>query len=606
MGARLTRIRVTLLVWRAAWEGIVWTPSTARCIAAAERALARLRDLPAPPATLVARAATVLARRLWQAGRLEEAAERAREAVLAAADGPAVVRAVAHTLQARVLLSLGQHEEALAAAESAVMTCRTAPRRSARLPRELTWALYQQSVILTELDRYEEALSACEQALAVMAAVPRRRSWWRLDVRWRVQCLYVELLGRVGRPEEAVALGTRLVTRLDGLPSRADPTSVLPRLARLRAHLAMSHAQLGHPDQAVVLSGQSVAGYRALGESHREHLAWSLTRHATQLSALGRHQEADAAWSEAGTIYGELADADPARYRGVHVHALGERANAVWRRDEEASVEASVAAVSVLRRHAADDPGAFGPDLVTMLAVTAARAATLGRAEALEYADEAVREARGLADGPDAQLVVARARYFQGFVLGRHGRLAEAIEPLREAVALLRRLAESDLPRHADELMRAVGLLGAVLHRLDRVEEAAELWHDIVAFLRPRATAADIEGLLAEALENLGMAYGAGQRHDDGIAVLIEAVGYRRRRADQGERPAAALARALRQRSAGFAALGRPDEARRDLAEATAILRRLADRDPGRYGAELERTVAQAGHQDPAARSADR
>jgi tetratricopeptide (TPR) repeat protein len=597
----LTRIRVALLLRRAAWDEILRAPSTARCVAEAERTLALVRGMPDPPATLVARAAMVLARRLRQAGRIDEAAERAREAVLAAGDGPATVRVAALSLWAQLLLDLGRPEESLAAAESAVATCRTAPRRSARLARQLCLALYLQSVILAELGRHEDALSAGEQALAVMASVPRHRSLWVLQEHWRVQSQLVELIGRAGRPEEAVAAGTRLLERMDGALTRADPIFVLPYRARLRAYLAMCHEQLGHLDQAEVLAGQSVAQYRALGESHREHLAWSLALHAKRLAALGRHREADAAWGEAATIYGELADADPARFRGAHVNALGGRADALWDSDQEASVAASVAALPVVRRYAADDPDAFAPHLVILLAVTAGRAATVGRGDALALADEAVRVARGLASGPAAQVALARALHNRAVVLCGRGSRTEAIESLREAVALRRRLAEADAARYAPDLMASVELLGTLLHDLSRYEEAVELWGDAAAFLRPRAAAGGFDGDLAAAVHNLGLAYSALDRHDDGIAALTEAIGYRRRQADHGEHGDAALACALRQRSSDLAAIGRYAEARRDLDEAIAILRRLVEVDPDRYRVELERTTAQARRQSEAA-----
>jgi tetratricopeptide (TPR) repeat protein len=254
----------------------------------------------------------------------------------------------------------------------------------------------------------------------------------------------------------------------------------------------------------------------------------------------------------------------------------------------------------VLRRYAADEPDAFAPDLVTMLLATTGRAARIGRTDALAYADEAVRMARGLAGAPAAPPVLAEALY-RAITLEFQGRPAEAVESLREAVALGRRLAESDTAGHVRGLMRSVGLLDMVLRQVGRDEEVVELWRDAVAFLRPRATTADIEEFLVLALERLGVACRAAGRPDDAIAALGDAIGYRRRQAGHDEGNEFLRASARQQRSFDLATVGRPDEARRDLDEATAILQRLADRHPDRYGAELERAVAQAQRQDAAA-----
>jgi len=589
--------RAAVLVWWADRYGLLRRLSPARRVAAAGRAVALLRGLPDPPATPLARALTVHSRRLWEADRTDEALLVAEQACGVEAAG--WVGADAWYARAQVLRALGRYDEALDAATTAVARCRGLAA-SRRLAGVLGGALYTQALILDALKRWDEALPPGEEAVRLMAAVPFWKSRWVLRTLWKAQCELVQLLWRTGRFADALPVGDAAL-EWTGTLGRFYPAYVGPFRAEVQTYLGLCHAGLGQLEQATVLVGRSVDGFRSLGDRWRGNLAWALEYSAERLAAVGRHADADAAVREAGELYGALADAGQGVYRPYQLLALRRRRDLLWAAGErEAAVDVVDAALPVLRRHAADDSGTFAADLAETLSVQADQAATVGREEALTYADEAVAMARrlgsvdGPAEGDDAasRETLAVCLHNRAIMLQRLGRAADAVPSAAEAVTL--RQAQQDAGR-AYRRIDSVGLLAELLYRCDRHEEAAEKWSEAVALLRGQADDPARHRLLATDLHNLGAALGSAHRHEAAITALDESIGYRRALADrEPDEHLPTLARALRVRSHDHSAIRQFEQARRDIEESITIYERLAATDPGRFAKEVAGSKRQA------------
>lgn len=231
------------------------------------------------------------------------------------------------------------------------------------------------------------------------------------------------------------------------------------------------------------------------------------------------------------------------------------------------------------------------PDLRASLALEVGRLfesiGRLGEAEDLfGTAIEARRTARGV---PVADL--ADALHRRGVVRRLAGRFDGADEDLSEALSLRRALAAEN-PGVRPDLAATLTALGTLRSHQDRPEEALALFGEGVAVRRDLA-ARDPDGFsapLARSLSNLGVQLRELGRHDEAIAAHDEAIRLFRSRTGKPGADAD-LARAIAARADTLRHAGRPTESRAGFDEALAVLRPLADAEPGTYAQSLARTL---------------
>ncbi len=185
-----------------------------------------------------------------------------------------------------------------------------------------------------------------------------------------------------------------------------------------------------------------------------------------------------------------------------------------------------------------------------------------------------------------------------GVSLGAVGEVRQGLTADREAVGLLRRLAEEDPARHTADLAGSLLNLGVSLRdvgeareALCTTREAAELYRRLAADDPARHTAD-----LASSLSNLGMELREAGEAREAVPVNREAVALRRQlAADDPARHTAELANSLSNLGVSLREMGEAREALSTTSEAVELHRRLAADDPARYTAELAASLTNLG-----------
>lgn len=199
--------------------------------------------------------------------------------------------------------------------------------------------------------------------------------------------------------------------------------------------------------------------------------------------------------------------------------------------------------------------------------------------------------ARGYDD--EFGLEVLRAALAAGLVerslrVAREGRRDEAVANSREAVAVLRRLAEADHAAYDDALVEALGLLDNRISEIDRFDpERPEVFAEIVAIRRRQARAdpAAREVELAMSLNILAVTLECAGRLAECPEPVGEAVAILRRAVAAGSRDhEPRLALMLGNAADYFRKLGELGPAWQFATEAVEMRRRLAPDDPGERG----------------------
>jgi len=283
------------------------------------------------------------------------------------------------------------------------------------------------------------------------------------------------------------------------------------------------------------------------GDGKREHLverARLLTRLGSDLSNLGRREEALAATQEAveltRQLYGERPDAFRAELAGS-LNNLGADLSNLGRREE--ALATTQEAVELYRQLYGERPDAFRDDL-------------------------------------------AQSLNNLGLFLGNLGRREEALAAMQEAVELRRQLYEQSPDAFRADLGQSLNNLGNCLSNLGRREEALAATQEAVALYRqlygerPDAFRADLAG----SLNNLGLFLSNLGRREEALAATQEAVGLHRQL--YGERPDAFrddLALSLNNLGLWLSALNHPEEAHTASREAVELLGPLFLRLPAAY-----------------------
>ncbi|WP_369373754.1 tetratricopeptide repeat protein [Promicromonospora sp. Populi] len=346
---------------------------------------------------------------------------------------------------------------------------------------------------------------------------------------------------------------------------------------------------LPHPSLALGELRVEVA-LRTLAVTPEDDPAWraeALRDVGVALVDVGRAADAERYVGPAVVLLGELAEADPQRYRSrlaALLVTLGTACSDQGRPWDALRCEAE--AVDLLRLVEADHPGVVTLDLTMALSNLAVTLAELGQPlAALGPGREAVGLWRRLAEANPVRFSsgLARSQLNVARRLLELGRGAEALEPAEESLEVRRRLAAADPDEHICSLGSSLQVMGSVLADQGRTEEAVGYIDEAVRIRR--RTAQENPGRylagLAESLQALGTQLSALGRWEEGLDLQQEAVGVRRRlAADRPGQYTAELAEALSDLGVTCSRLDRPQDALDAEREATRTWRELVRSDP--------------------------
>ena len=248
------------------------------------------------------------------------------------------------------------------------------------------------------------------------------------EVAARLATAALDSVDGLWRPALAVAeaMGGPCVPGLAALAER-DRTP-LP-LVELAEQIPSGHATLR--PIALAAAERLVANHRVAGDGEPAELARLLNNLSVRLSEVGRRHEALEAITEAVTLYRRLAQANPGAFLpdlAMSLNNQAARLSDVGRRHE--ALEAITEAVTLRRELAEANPDAFLPDLATSLNNQANMLSEVGRrAEALARYEEAAAAFAGR-PGHHAELLASRAAWRAG-----RGDLVGALADLRVLAA---------------------------------------------------------------------------------------------------------------------------------------------------------------------------
>jgi tetratricopeptide (TPR) repeat protein len=395
-----------------------------------------------------------------------------------------------------------------------------------------------------------------------------------------------------------------------------------PRRRRLREALVFYRRALhlfdhGEHDDAVAMGREAVETWTQAGPTIASPaLVGRLARLAAELGAglheVGRDEDAIVHLTAAEVALRDRVDAAPVRYRPALAELLALRAAVEGRLGHYAeALRYDGQALPLLHRLVeTDDPEGYALPLAHALAVEARHFYEIGRlAEALACVHQAVERLRAVPDRDRqrASAYVAHSTADRAAILLAAGRTNDALTAAQEAVAL--RLGAHDPDRLRSCL--ALTALGEALVRLDRAAEAITPLRDAVALARV-ATATDARRgtpWLASSLSTLAAAQALDAQGTGGLdtvdkEVAEEALG----NALEAERIARTLAEAdpaghsalLAQTACALArayqTLGRTDEARPYADEAVRLYEQVSKGRGHRFDVESERAAAVRSH----------
>ncbi|MFJ3788825.1 tetratricopeptide repeat protein [Kitasatospora sp. NPDC090091] len=516
----------------------------------------------------------------------EEVVERRRRKALSTAEDDLADLALSLNNLSLCYTAEGRDEAALKqSAEAVDLLQPLADRKPDAYRPLLALALGTMSSCLGDMGRVHEALAAVRKAVDIRSWLAERRpAAYTADLAMSLGNLAVQL-SDAGHSSEALARTEESVGLYRAL-AQAQPAAHTGELAGSLNNLANELASADRPEDALRAAEESAELYgelhRALPDVFAADHAMALISLGTYSGQAGRADQALAAPLQALEIYRSLpaGQADAARPGLAKcLHNIGEQLRKDGRPDEAlARIEESV---GLSRELVAVNPGAFQPQLARHLANQATCLRDLGRSEeSVEAALEVVELLGPSADLPHSATSLTMA----GLVLVVAGRSTAALPAFEAVVAARRRLAEIDPLRHGSSLVDILQLFGALLGRVGRLSEAIAVTEEVVGIRRQlwdaTGTGAARAGL-AKALGHLGSQLSETDRRGEALRAVEEAVALWRGLPEH-ERAVHGRDSALAQFSYAVVLLerGREDEALGALTEAAADYQLLPESDP--------------------------
>ncbi len=237
----------------------------------------------------------------------------------------------------------------------------------------------------------------------------------------------------VGSLEQAVTLFRRLPAP-EAAATRADLASALLNLGISYLHLGRNEAAVTVLQEAVSLYQQAVADGEGLATS-LDMLQVAMSRSGGRHEALELSRTVIEAWRRY-PVKGNEASAMRARALLNHGNRLSEKEGTGAARH---AMAATKEAVGIFRRLAADDPGAYSPDLARALVNWSDDLLKAGqRKKALEAITEAVARYRAMSEMNSAafQTDYGKALFSLAALLGKTRRYQEAYDITSEALSV--------------------------------------------------------------------------------------------------------------------------------------------------------------------------
>ncbi|GIJ45501.1 hypothetical protein Val02_23870 [Virgisporangium aliadipatigenens] len=449
--------------------------------------------------------------------------------------------------------------------------------------------LYRQSLasaltaavrLLVQREQWAEALPLAEEAaeawLGLVDTVDHAADS-AADAAWR----RTDLCGRLGRHEEALASAAAEVAQAQARPERSTGKEKALAIAHARGHYADRLAAVGRYEEALEISTDNLRYHRTRSTPAANAatlVALEIFAHGRRLAACRRYDEAFEAYTETVAVI-----RDDAPEHGSGRHDVGAVLNNVAGRLVELgrhreALAAAEEAVAIMR-----------DEVATARAKYRRNEARLRRPDDDESADWLPRDWPSLRRmwrrarrGPELDL----CRILNTFGMRLHavGRDDEALRALTEAVDLAHGNLTDDPPAVGPVLAVLLNNRSIVLSALDRPEPAVQDARRAV----PLAGAGPIQ---AHTRTNLAIALSTMNRHAAALEATSAAVELLRRFFHAEPDLEGELADALAEHSRVRSRRGEHDRAREAADEAVARFRRLAGRDPARYGDDLARAL---------------
>ena len=389
------------------------------------------------------------------------------------------------------------------------------------------------------------------------------------------------------QPTLAIAAGGATLTTIAAIAPVELLEAIEPHLP-LQRHVDF--------DSAIAIITQRLTTHRLDSASDPATRAYLLGTLGLRLGNSGLHQQALVATEEAVEVSRRLAADNPGAFEpnlasalgnlGFHLAELGRR---------EPALAAGEEAVEMLRRLAAANPAAFEPNLAMALNNLSVDLLNLGRREpALAASEEAVEVYRRLAATNPAAFEPDLASMLNnlGARLSELGRREPALAASEEAVEVYRRLAATNPAAFEPDLASMLNNLGARLSELGRREPALTATEEAVEVYRRLAATnpAAFEPDLARGLNNLSVDLLNLGRREPALAASEEAVEvYRRLVADNPAAFELEFARTLNNLSVNLLNLGRREPALAASEEAVEVYRRLPATNRAAFEPDLAR-----------------
>jgi tetratricopeptide (TPR) repeat protein len=404
----------------------------------------------------------------------------------------------------------------------------------------------------------------------------------------------IEQILPTGRGSE-LAIGRAAVTeRLSGFRLARAKSPV--QQAVIYTALRRALADAGLNDKERLAADEEVRLYRALARAEPEDftipLAIALDAYGTILLRTGDPDAGIRAQTEAVTIYHRLYSVRPDVFGSELARTLTNLGNSLLRMhlvNEALQVQQEAVrirrAAGQTRRVITDDLGLAGA--LVQLSVTLTHHRRLP--EALDLIGEAVEILRDAMNSEDVEVeqgTVAHALEIQARILILMDRYEESVPPLDEAIAILRPLVLSNPAVHDGLLSQALSQLGVSLLNLERnaegieaLEEAVEILSDIPARFGLHGVEPNFLGMLC----NLGVALTMNGRPDAAVPVLGDAVEKARTLLANDPHEVRFLPWALQSLAASLSALQRWGAALPAAEESEQFYRRLVSADAESY-----------------------